>query len=254
MARTHGHGNPAWTKDETILALALYLECGEAVPSKKHPRVQQLSSTLRDLPYHAEAARQKTFRNPDGVAFKLQNLRSVATGKGLSNTSAMDREIWGTLGTFPERVRELATAIEKAIALEHQSTVRIEEDHDSKEEFFEGRQLTLTHKRRERHPGVRKALLSARKKNGATLSCDLCRTVSPVQSQGLDDAIFEAHHLLPISQALERKTMVKDMALVCASCHRLIHRVMIDHQRWLTLEEVGQSLKSEILLTYVETS
>ena len=98
MARTHGHGNPDWTRDETILALALYLETGEAVPSKKDPRVQRLSSTLRALPYHAEAARRETFRNPDGVAFKLQKLRSVATGKGLGNTSTMDREIWRSLG------------------------------------------------------------------------------------------------------------------------------------------------------------
>lgn len=63
MARTHGHGNPDWTRDETILALALYLETGEAVPSKKDSRVQRLSSTLRALPYHAEAARRETFRN-----------------------------------------------------------------------------------------------------------------------------------------------------------------------------------------------
>lgn len=244
MARTHGHGNPDWTRDETILALALYLETGEAVPSKKDPRVQRLSSTLRALPYHAEAARRETFRNPDGVAFKLQNLRSVATGKGLGNTSAMDREIWSTLGASPVRVRELATAIEKAMALQQQDPVHIEDD-DSKEEFFEGRQLTLTHKRRERHPGVRKALFAARRKTGAALSCDLCRTVSPAKDQKLEDAIFDAHHLLPISQALERKTMLKDMALVCANCHRLIHRVIIHHKRWLTLEEVSRSLEEQ---------
>ena len=247
MARTHGHGNPDWTRDETILALALYLETGEAVPSKKDSRVQRLSSTLRALPYHAEAARRETFRNSDGVAFKLQNLRSVATGKGLGNTSAMDREIWSTLGAFPERVRELASAIEKAITLQHQEPIQVEDD-DSQEEFFEGRQLTLMHKRRERHPGVRKALLAARRKNGSALSCDLCQTVSPAQDQALDDAIFEAHHLLPISHALERKTMVKDMALVCASCHRLIHRVMIHHKRWLTLEEVSRSLERRNVL------
>ena len=83
MARTQGHGNPDWTRDETILALALYFDCGENVPSKSDPRVQQLSALLRGLPYHAEAARKETFRNPDGVGFKLHNLRSVATGKGL---------------------------------------------------------------------------------------------------------------------------------------------------------------------------
>jgi len=27
MAVTHGHGNPKWTRDETILALDLYFDC-----------------------------------------------------------------------------------------------------------------------------------------------------------------------------------------------------------------------------------
>lgn len=252
MARTHGHGNPDWTRDETILALALYLETGEPIPSKKDPRVQRLSSTLRALPYHAEAARRETFRNPDGVAFKLQNLRSVATGKGLGNTSALDREIWAALGGFPERVRTLAAAIEQTITLQQQSGIHLEDDEDHKEEFFEGRQLTLTHKRRERHPGVRKALLAARRKNGITLSCDLCRTASPARDQAFEDAIFEAHHLLPIGQAMERKTTVKDMALVCASCHRLIHRMIVHHKQWMTLEEVSRSIESILPSTSVE--
>jgi 5-methylcytosine-specific restriction enzyme A len=40
MARTHGHGNPKWIHDETILALAFFFECGQAVPSRKDRRVQ----------------------------------------------------------------------------------------------------------------------------------------------------------------------------------------------------------------------
>jgi 5-methylcytosine-specific restriction enzyme A len=67
MARTQGHGNPDWTRDETMLALSLYFECGETVPSKTDPRVQELSGLLRRLPYHADAAKKSTFRNPDGV-------------------------------------------------------------------------------------------------------------------------------------------------------------------------------------------
>ncbi|SKB04168.1 hypothetical protein SAMN02745166_03999 [Prosthecobacter debontii] len=29
MAKTNGHGNPDWTREETILALALYVQLGE---------------------------------------------------------------------------------------------------------------------------------------------------------------------------------------------------------------------------------
>ena len=85
MARTDGHGNPHWSSDETVLALELYLQHADQVPGPHDPRVVQLSKTLRQLPIHPAAARKDTFRNPEGVAFKLQNLRSVATGKGLQN-------------------------------------------------------------------------------------------------------------------------------------------------------------------------
>ena len=235
MARTHGHGNPNWTRDETILALRLYFECGETVPSKSDSRVQQLSAVLRTLPYHADAARNETFRNADGVAFKLHNLRSVATGKGFSNTSKTDREIWESFGSTPERVIELASLIESSLKLGEVSALKSTEDET--EEFFEGRMLTLTHNRRERHPGVRQALLASRRRRGDILRCDLCGMHSSTQEPTFEDTIFEAHHVLPLGLAIERKTRLRDMALVCANCHRLIHRSIVHHKRWLDLEE-----------------
>lgn len=66
MAITHGHGNPSWTRDETILALALYLELGRAVPPEEDPAVQNLSTILRSLPYHAKAARKGLFSESGG--------------------------------------------------------------------------------------------------------------------------------------------------------------------------------------------
>src|SRR5271168_4899151 len=136
MARTHGHGNPDWTRDETVLALALYFDCGESVPSKNDPRIQELSSLLRRLPYHAEAARRDTFRNPDDVGFKLHNLRSVATGKGLSNTSKLDRQIWQEFGADRTGVKALAELIKAAIENEQETSAEIV--GEVVDEFFEG--------------------------------------------------------------------------------------------------------------------
>jgi 5-methylcytosine-specific restriction protein A len=70
MARTHGHGNPKWTRDETMLALDLYFECGGNMPSGKDGRVQKLSKLLRSLPYHGAVLRKDSFRNPDGAKEK----------------------------------------------------------------------------------------------------------------------------------------------------------------------------------------
>jgi 5-methylcytosine-specific restriction protein A len=50
MAVTHGHGNPSWNREETILALALYFELNKVMPGEEHPRIQQLSAVLRGMP------------------------------------------------------------------------------------------------------------------------------------------------------------------------------------------------------------
>lgn len=111
MAVTSGHGNPKWSRDETILALDLYNQCAGRIPSDKDPRVINLSKILRSLRIYQDAASRPSFRNPDGVAFKLQNIRSVATGHGLKNVSKTDRQVWADLGGQPEKVRSLAQEI-----------------------------------------------------------------------------------------------------------------------------------------------
>jgi 5-methylcytosine-specific restriction protein A len=64
MAVTHGHGNPKWSRDETILALDLYFQCEGKIPSKSDDRVVELSKLLRNHPLHQDAAKNSTFRNP----------------------------------------------------------------------------------------------------------------------------------------------------------------------------------------------
>src|SRR5690242_3505803 len=116
MARTQGHGNPNWTRDETILALDLYLSTS-AIADRHDERVKELSALLQRLPYHAAHERKGSFRNAASVFFKLQNLRQVATGEGLSNVSAMDRRVWAEFGDSPDRVKKLAELIRVSVAL-----------------------------------------------------------------------------------------------------------------------------------------
>jgi 5-methylcytosine-specific restriction protein A len=170
MAKTQGHGNPDWTRDETILALDLYFKCNGKMPTGTDVRVRDLSRLLRSLPYHSKSDRKNTFRNPAGVAFKLKNLNNVATGKGLGNVSETDRRVWAELGTRRSEVEELAELIGKAFSL-GESLEQLA-DWDDKEEFFEGRLLTAMHKKRERHPHVRGKLLASRHKRGP-LGCDV---------------------------------------------------------------------------------
>ncbi|THV22279.1 HNH endonuclease [Peteryoungia ipomoeae] len=230
MAVTQGHGNPRWTRDETLLALALYFDVDGKVPSPRAPEVKALSEILRSLPYYAEVAKQPTFRNPDGVGFKLMNIRQVATGKGLGNVSSMDRQIWAEYGARKDEVHQIAKAIKAGIA-----TVGSEQIPEIEQELPEGRVLTAIHIRRERNPKVRKMLLDDRRVAG--FRCDICDLARPDLEEPLQEAIFEAHHLVPLADAGERKTKLADLALLCACCHRLIHRAMVAKARWMGLDE-----------------
>lgn len=221
MAVTHGHGNPNWNRDETILALEAHFALAGKNPSAKDPQIIALSRTLRALPYHGEAARKPTFRNPDGAAFKVQNLRSRETGKGLGNVSRMDREIWDEFGANPAEVTRLATLIRAGIAAEYQAqSAEVDEAEDV--EFYEGRLLTRRHLRRERSAGLRKALL--KKRQGDALHCDICGEAHVALPPELRTAAFEAHHVVPIAVVGEGATKLSDVALLCATCHRLLHR------------------------------
>lgn len=231
MARTSGHGNPNWTRDETILALDLYFDLQGKIPSGSDERVIALSEQLRHLPFHAQEARTTSFRNPDGVAFKLQNLRKVATGKGLGNVSETDRAVWLEFGGAPEAIKSLANLIRSAAV-----DVAIHEPPLDEVEFVEGRTVTALHTRREREPKLRQRLLTTRQASGH-LFCEMCGRPPLSHNAALRDAHFEAHHIIPLASTGVRATRLSDLALLCANCHRLLHRAIAMEKRWLTVPE-----------------
>jgi predicted HNH restriction endonuclease len=102
-------------------------------------------------------------------------------------------------------------------------------------QFAEGKQILKLHLFRERDAGVRKALLRTRA--GTGLSCDMCGTTGDHLDAGIRDAMFEAHHAnAPISDG-ERSTKKDDMALLCACCHRLVHRLIRTKGEWVSIKQ-----------------
>jgi 5-methylcytosine-specific restriction enzyme A len=231
MPRTHGHGNPSWTRDETILALNLYFACDERVPPNTDPRIRELSDLLRRLPIHAGTWKTASFRNPDSVCFKLQNIRQVATGRGLENVSRTDRQVWAELSGNKERVKHLAELIGKAVEVTENT-----DSYEVDDEFAEGSFVTAAHQIRERDPRLRRKLILSRLKQGP-LSCELCDGESWSSDPELNGSIFEGHHIVPLSMSTTSTTKVSDMALLCANCHRLLHRLISRERRWIRIKE-----------------
>lgn len=241
MAVTKGQGNPKWTREETVLALDLYFSLDGKIPSSNDGKIVELSNLLRSSPIHPLEVRKESFRNPDGVGFKLQNIRNVATGKGLDNTSEMDKSVWAEFRTQRELVRKLAERIRSGIRIIGPGA-EIDNEVEDDETFYEGKIISVLHRRRERSPGLRKKVITARKIK-KQINCDICGTTSFWSEQVDEAGMFECHHVIPLAEGEARSTRVEDIALLCASCHRMIHVLIAKNKSWITIEESKKYLR-----------
>lgn len=252
MPVTKGAGNPDWTRDETILALDLYLKHGRKLLDQTHPDVIALSTFLRALPLYAESVRKESFRNPHGVRLKIQNLDSARRKLDLEespkiSTSRMDLAVWKELGNQPAQAAILAQMIRDGAKLLTASEVDTDDEQDE-EVFSEGRLLTRLHAKRERSKDIRaKAIKSARK--SGPLSCKACEKSELTHLGRVAESMFEVHHIRPLSSLVENQTQttrLSDVAILCADCHRLIHRLIRDEKAWITPEALQVRLRTEL--------
>ena len=65
----------------------------------------------------------------------------------------------------------------------------------------------------------------------------MCHRASNAADSKMEDAMFEAHHRMLLSAGEKRKTRLSDMALLCANCHRLLHRAIAINKRWIDGDE-----------------
>ena len=89
--------NPKWSYAELVLALELYMLHRPNPPGKNSRDVKILSNLLRLNALSDEIYLNKTFRNVNGVAMKLQNFRrfdEMFKGKGLRRGGGLERDIW----------------------------------------------------------------------------------------------------------------------------------------------------------------
>jgi hypothetical protein len=88
-----------WTREEEILALAVYIEFGSHVngkiPDTTHAATQELSDTLRRLSAHPAEKQNASYRSVNSVRLKLANFLAAQNNRqGMGNNSQMDIAIW----------------------------------------------------------------------------------------------------------------------------------------------------------------
>ena len=231
--------NPRWTRDELILALDLYFREPSAYGNAVHPAVIDLSSILNSLPIHKGRKVNEKYRNPNGVGMKLANFRALDPeydNIGLSSSSILDREVWNDFSNDRERLKAVAEAI---IGNFEQITSADDLGDEDEVEATEGRILTRIHQKRERNAGlVRKKKDQILKKTGK-LQCEACGFDFYQVYGDHGYGFIECHHKKPVSEIKHgEKTKLSDLAVICANCHRMIHK----SRPWLSLSEIQSIL------------
>jgi 5-methylcytosine-specific restriction protein A len=100
--------------------------------------------------------------------------------------------------------------------------------------YIEGGIREITSEIRNRDPKLRREAL-----NYYNMVCCICEQDFSKIYGDMGDNYLEIHHLIPISDG-ERKNTVKDVRVVCANCHRMIHSVGKDG---VPIEELSENIK-----------
>lgn len=231
----------AWMRDELILALDLYIREGRN-PSPES--INELSKVLRSIPVEIHLAEDPSFRNQKSVHAKVSNFVSIdpqASTAGMKKGGKGTAEVWDEFASDPERLRQAAISVRSMVGDD-------EIIKDVEQDFFmaeaaEGRLVTRKHQSRERN----RKLIESKKKSvlesEGLLACEACgfdfTAVYGVRGEGF----VECHHTIPVSEMEQgAKTHVKDLALLCANCHRMIHR----RAPWLEVEELRELLADQV--------
>jgi predicted HNH restriction endonuclease len=237
--------NEDWMRDELILALDLYMRHRSSPLGKEAPEILELSALLVKLGEILDAQRTETYRNANGVYMKIMNFRRMdpqytASGKvGLGRGNKLEAVVWNEFAADPERLAEVASAIRSSI--ESTEIPRGEWTQEEEEQTGqEGRLLTRLHRYRERDGKLSRRKKEHVLKETGKILCEGCDLDSE-KKYGTAGIGVEAHHTQPLhTLAVPKTTRLSDLALLCATCHRVLHA----HKPWLTVPQLRVLVES----------
>ncbi len=235
-----------WTRDEWIVALAFYHRHRGNVPSKTSAEIKQLSDVLRRLREeifkNISKEEQKKFRNPNGVYLQVMALAGLDpehSGKGISNVAQLARAVWEDYGGQTDQASNLAKLILDAPKAKDKEPVI--EKPDGMDYAPEGRILSHRHWTRERNSKIVKDKKRDFLDRYKDIFCEVCDFNYRKTYGERGDGYIECHHIKPLSElGAHTRPRLDDLILICASCHRIIHR----KKPWLEPQDVKTLLSS----------
>jgi 5-methylcytosine-specific restriction enzyme A len=214
-----------WEWEEIVLACDLVAENGWRQLDESDPRVRELSEILHRMSIHPLDARLPNFRNFAGVARKTQNIadRHPDHVGPISNGNKLDQEVLDEFIANREHMHRYAQHLRYAAAKD-EPVDNLQDIGDEYESVLEGRYLLRMHRVWERKPALRAKKIQSVQARGDSLVCEACDFDFEKMYGDRGQGFIECHHVEPLHQTGERSTSIKDLALLCSNCHRMIHR------------------------------
>lgn len=211
---------PRFAADELILILDHVLEQkAGANPSRK-----ALVETLQSLSVHDDRGNEAVFRNEAGVGTAIKHMRAIDESAGdwpPPDASGKPRDwrphfklIWQRFHDRPDdRKARVAAILSGAQQLPEADWPDLDEG------FVEGGVFYALHRKRERDPRAVRL-----KKANHPSRCEVCEFDFAAFYGPVGESYIECHHINPLAITGETETKPSDLALVCANCHRMLHR------------------------------
>jgi 5-methylcytosine-specific restriction enzyme A len=215
---------PDWAWEEIVLACDLVVQNGWQQLGADHPQVIELSQLLQKMGIHPLEVRGGKFRNPNGVGRKTADIATARPGYqgGKTNGGRRTEEVVAEFIDKPEAMHALAASIRASLAAGEPLDLPREIGYENESEM-EGRYLLRLHAHWERNPALRRKKINSVLAVGGSLACEVCKFDFAQFYGDRGQGYIECHHVEPLHVGGEKARSVKDLALLCSNCHRMIH-------------------------------
>jgi 5-methylcytosine-specific restriction enzyme A len=230
--------SPDWARDELILACDLVAQNDWRYLDAEDPEVVELSRLLQTLPIHSPQVRSGDFRNPNGVARKTADIATrhpQYAGKPTKG-GALDAAVLDDFLSSPDEMHALAETLRNAAARGTFDVLPQAPDENETDAAREGRLLQRQHYSLERDRRLRARKIKEFLKTHPQVFCEVCGFDFHHTYGDRGAGYVEVHHKVPLHVSGEVTTKLSDLILLCANCHRMIHRAT----PWLTPDELRQ--------------
>lgn len=219
-----GRRAPDWAWEEIVLACDLVVQSGWQQLGAENPEVIELSQLLQKMDIHPLEVRGDKFRNPNGVGRKTADIATARPGYqgGKTNGGRRTEEVVAEFLDKPEAMHALAVSLRSSLAVGELPDLPREVGYENESEL-EGRYLLRLHAYRERNPALRRKKINSILAAGGALACEVCEFDFAQRYGERGRGYIECHHVEPLHVGGEKARSVKDLALLCSNCHRMIH-------------------------------